>query len=160
VGASKRGEVRVPGRRRQLARSGDEGFFNDPGLAFANCGRPNFYRENFRRPADSTRRVFCAVPMWHANQALRIGTQPIEDQNNWRHRLLKRATRESGSGPPSRGRRFNPVGISFALVGPGDLLAFPLRPLGSRCDRFRRLGKSGGPPPVRTVFERPGGCCS
>src|SRR5450631_2505782 len=37
---------------------GDEGFFNDPGLAFANCGRPNFYCENFRRPADSTRRVF------------------------------------------------------------------------------------------------------
>jgi hypothetical protein len=62
VGASKRGEVRVPGRRRQLARSGDEGFFNDPGLAFANCGRPNFYRENFRRPADSTRRFFVPSP--------------------------------------------------------------------------------------------------
>jgi hypothetical protein len=34
-----------------------------------------------------------------------------------------------------------------ALVGPGDLLALPLRPLVSTCDRFRRPGKSRGPPP-------------
>jgi hypothetical protein len=38
-------------------------------------------------------------------------------------------------------------GFFFALVGPGDLLALPLRPLVSRCDRFRRPGKSSGPPP-------------
>jgi hypothetical protein len=39
------------------------------------------------------------------------------------------------------------VGFSFALVrlGPGDLQARPLRP--PRCDRFRRPGKSSGPPP-------------
>jgi hypothetical protein len=39
------------------------------------------------------------------------------------------------------------VGFSFALVrlGPGDLQALPLRP--PRCDRFRRPGKSSGPPP-------------
>jgi hypothetical protein len=37
-----------------------KGFLNDPGVAFANCRRPNFYRENFRRPAASNRRVFCA----------------------------------------------------------------------------------------------------
>jgi hypothetical protein len=42
-------------------------------------------------------------------------------------------------------RRFMPVGFPFALVGPGDLLALPLRL--SRCDRFRRSGKSSGPPP-------------
>jgi hypothetical protein len=38
-------------------------------------------------------------------------------------------------------------GFFFALVGPGDLLALPLRSLVSRCDRFRRPGKSSGPPP-------------
>jgi hypothetical protein len=46
------------------------------------------------------------------------------------------------SSPP-----LQPGGFSFALVGPGDLLALPLRPLVSRCDRFRRQGKSSGPPP-------------
>jgi hypothetical protein len=39
------------------------------------------------------------------------------------------------------------VGFSFALVGPGDLLALPVRPLVSRCDRFRWPGKSSGPSP-------------
>jgi hypothetical protein len=42
--------------------------------------------------------------------------------------------------------QFTPVGFSFAPVGPGDLLALPLRPLVSRCDRFRRPGKPSGPP--------------
>src|SRR5207253_4582936 len=51
-------------------------------------------------------------------------------------------------------RRLNPAGFSFALVGPGDLLALPLRPLVSRCDRFRRPGKPARPTAVRTVFER------
>jgi hypothetical protein len=42
-------------------------------------------------------------------------------------------------------RRFRPG--FFALVGPDDLLAFLLRPLVSRCERFRRPGKLSGPPP-------------
>jgi hypothetical protein len=32
------------------------------------------------------------------------------------------------------------------FVRPDDLLAFPFRPRVSRCDRFRLLGKSSGPP--------------
>jgi hypothetical protein len=44
-------------------------------------------------------------------------------------------------------RRFNPVGFSVARVGSGDPLALPLRPRASRRDRFRRPGKSSGPPP-------------
>jgi hypothetical protein len=47
----------------------------------------------------------------------------------------------------SRARRFNPVGFSFALVGPRNLLPLPLRPLALRRGRFRRPGKSGSPPP-------------
>jgi hypothetical protein len=46
-------------------------------------------------------------------------------------------------------RALEPAGSTpadFAFVGCGDLLAFTLRPLVSRCDRFRRLGKSSGPP--------------
>jgi hypothetical protein len=57
------------------------------------------------------------------------------------------ATRGTGLAPRSRARRFTPAGFSFALVRPGDLLALPLRQLISRCDRFRRPGKSSGPPP-------------
>jgi hypothetical protein len=47
------------------------------------------------------------------------------------------------SSKPRRGR------LRFALAPtlPGDLLALPLRPLVSRCDRFCRPGKSSGPPP-------------
>ena len=63
-------------------------------------------------------------------------------------------------GPP--GLKLNapplhPVGFSFAFVGPGDLLALPLRPLVSRCDEFPSALKIERPTAVRTVFERPGG---
>jgi hypothetical protein len=53
-------------------------------------------------------------------------------------------------GPPglkSNAPPLHPGGFFFCLVGSGDLLALPLRPLVSRCDRFRRPGKSSGPPP-------------
>ena len=60
----------------------------------------------------------------------------------------RRIITRRGSGPRPQTRRLNPVGFSFALVGPGDLLALPVRPRVSRCDRFRRPGKSSGPPPV------------
>jgi hypothetical protein len=55
----------------------------------------------------------------------------------------------AGSGPRSQARRFYRRGDSFALVGPDDQPAFPLRPMVSRCDRFRflRPGKLSGPPP-------------
>src|SRR5207244_10221737 len=52
-------------------------------------------------------------------------------------------TADKGLEPAASTRWF----FSFAVVGPGDLLALPLRPLVSRCDRFRRPGKSSGPPP-------------
>jgi hypothetical protein len=38
------------------------------------------------------------------------------------------------------------VGFSVALIGHGELLALPLGLMISRCDRFRRPGKSSGPP--------------
>jgi hypothetical protein len=38
--------------------SSDEGFFNDPGLAFADRGRSKLTPRSELKPADSTRRVF------------------------------------------------------------------------------------------------------
>jgi hypothetical protein len=57
------------------------------------------------------------------------------------------------SGRLLRGRRFNPEGFSFALIRFGDLPALPLRKLVSRCDRFRRSGKSSGPPPFASSLN-------
>jgi hypothetical protein len=74
---------------------------------------------------------------------------PVRDLAHDRNDLLHDITADAGSGPRSRARRFHPGGFLFALVGPDDLLAFLLRPLVSRCDRFqfRRPGKLSGPPP-------------
>src|SRR5450631_1377842 len=103
---------------------GDEGFFNDPGLAFANCGRPNFYCENFRRPADSTRRVFSMIGG--------LGSAPRDE----RGRQLRRP-------PISRGSLERPPQVTGPLEAVYDKL--------TSCDDGAADGTEGVAKPVAAV---------
>jgi hypothetical protein len=73
------------------------------------------------------------------NWALRIGAQPIEDQNNCRPSMLKKAARESGSGPRLFRRLAQPLHCEFDIE---RLQGAPT--LDFRLISILRVAKAGG----------------